>query len=65
MNAASINSAKAEGLCQAIFCRSVKNIYDQNKFSKIDVDKWAKEGKIDEHHKSMSIPDQTEPLIPE
>jgi hypothetical protein len=50
---AKANAGKAEGMCQSIFNRSVKNIYDQNKYSESDIDRWIKQEKILPFHRGV------------
>jgi len=50
----SANSAagRTEGMAQALFQRSIKNIQFHFKYSKDTVERWIEDEKINEHHKS-------------
>jgi hypothetical protein len=49
------NAGQAEGLCQALFMRAIKNIYILYRFKEKDIDKWIKNGKIKDHHKTAFV----------
>jgi len=46
---------KAEGMAQALFQRSIKNIYHHFNFTRKKVDEWINKKKIPEHHKDAFL----------
>jgi len=44
-------AGKTEGIAQALFARSIKNIHHHFDFSRQDVENWIANNKIDAHHK--------------
>jgi hypothetical protein len=55
-NAPAVQEAgRAEGMAQAIFQRSIKNIYHHFVFTRSNLDEWIEKRKIDEHHKDAFL----------
>jgi len=48
-------AGKAEGMAQALFQRSIKNIYHHFNFTRKKVDEWIDKKKIDERHKDAFL----------
>jgi len=48
-------AGKAEGMAQALFQRSIKNIYHHFDFRRKNVDEWINKRKIQEHHKDAFL----------
>ncbi|WP_304511886.1 hypothetical protein [Desulfobacula sp.] len=48
-------AGKSEGMSQALFQRSIKNIYHHFAFTRKDLDEWIEKKKIDEHHKDAFL----------
>jgi hypothetical protein len=46
---------KAEGMAQALFQRSIKNIYHHFDFTRKNVDEWINKKKIQDHHKDAFL----------
>ena len=51
MDLANADAGKIEGMAQALFQRSVKNIHHHFNYSEKTVDRWVRNKKIDSHHK--------------
>lgn len=54
-NRAVQESGKVEGMAQALFLRSVKNIHHHYNFTREDVDDWIKNDKIHAYHKDAFL----------
>lgn len=48
-------AGRAEGMAQALFQRSIKNIYHHFDFTRKNVDEWIDKRKIQEHHKDAFL----------
>ena len=48
-------AGKAEGMAQALFQRSIKNIYHHFRFTREKVDEWVVKKKIREYHKDAFL----------
>jgi hypothetical protein len=48
-------AGKAEGIAQALFQRSIKNIYHHFSFTRKNLDVWVETKKIDETHKETFL----------
>lgn len=48
-------AGRAEGMAQALFERSIKNIYHHFNFTRKKVDEWIDKGKIQEYHKDAFL----------
>ena len=48
-------AGKAEGMTQALFQRSIKNIYHHFNFTRKKVDEWIEKKKINEVHKNSFL----------
>jgi hypothetical protein len=46
---------KTEGMAQALFQRSIKNIYHHFVFTRKDLDGWIENKKVDAHHKDAFL----------
>ncbi len=55
MNQVLQQAGKAEGLAQALFDRSVKEIYHNFQFSREDIDRWTENKKIFDFHKDAFL----------
>ncbi len=55
INGALQDAGKAEGLAQALFQRSIKNIHHHSEYTRKDIEAWIKNGKIEEHHKASFL----------
>jgi len=44
-------AGQAEGMAQALFARSIKNIHHHFDYTRKDVDEWIKNNKIHSHHR--------------
>jgi len=48
-------AGKSEGMAQALFARSIKNIHHHFDFTRKDVDDWINNKKIHAHHKDVFL----------
>jgi len=48
-------AGKSEGMAQALFSRSIKNIHHYFDYSRKDVDNWINNSKIHGHHKNVFL----------
>lgn len=48
-------AGKSEGMAQALFSRSIKNIHHCFDYSRKDVDNWINNSKIHSHHKNVFL----------
>ena len=52
---AMLEAGRAEGMAQALFQRSVKNIYHHFNYTRSNLDQWIKSRKIQEGHKDAFL----------
>lgn len=55
VNEAMQDAGKAEGLAQALFQRSIKNIHHHFEYTREDLENWEKNGKIKDFHKEAFL----------
>lgn len=54
-NNAMQDAGKTEGLAQALFQRSIKNIYHHFEYTREEIEIWVEKKKIEEHHKDSFL----------